>query len=159
MFVSPAPSLWLTLAFSAALCVSLLVRFWLATRQIRHVALNRQTVPPAFSAEISLSAHQKAADYTITKTRFGLLELALGSAVLLAWTLLGGLNALNQGLLEWLGGGMARQLASTDSVAHGIRRALLVVVGLGLMDGLQPAPVADLSDLHCAAVQQVPAPG
>ncbi|MBK6359012.1 MAG: M48 family metallopeptidase [Comamonadaceae bacterium] len=79
MFVSPAPSLWLTLAFSAALCVSLLVRFWLATRQIRHVALNRQTVPPAFSAEISLSAHQKAADYTITKTRFGLLELALGT--------------------------------------------------------------------------------
>ena len=127
MFVSPAPSLWLTLAFSAALCVSLLVRFWLATRQIRHVALNRQTVPPAFSAEISLSAHQKAADYTITKTRFGLLELALGSAVLLAWTLLGGLNALNQGLLEWLGGGMAQQLA--------------LLAGFALISGLIDLPL------------------
>jgi STE24 endopeptidase len=127
MFVSPAPSLWLTLAFSAALCVSLLVRFWLATRQIRHVALNRQTVPPAFSAEISLAAHQKAADYTITKTRFGLLELALGSAVLLAWTLLGGLNALNQGLLEWLGGGMAQQLA--------------LLAGFALISGLIDLPL------------------
>jgi STE24 endopeptidase len=95
---------------SAALCVSLLVRFWLATRQIRHVALNRQPCPPPLP-RISLAAHQKAADYTITKARFGLLELALGAAVLLAWTLLGGLNALNQGLLEWLGGGMAQQLA------------------------------------------------
>ena len=127
MFVSPAPSLWLTLAFSAALCVSLLVRFWLATRQIRHVALNRQTVPPAFSAEISLAAHQKAADYTITKTRFGLLELALGSAVLLAWTLLGGLNALNQGLLEWLGGVMAQQLA--------------LLAGFALISGLIDLPL------------------
>ncbi|HPL78045.1 MAG TPA: M48 family metallopeptidase, partial [Burkholderiaceae bacterium] len=127
MFVSPAPSLWLTLAFSAALCVSLLVRFWLATRQIRHVALNRQTVPHAFSAEISLSAHQKAADYTITKTRFGLLELALGSAVLLAWTLLGGLNTLNQGLLEWLGGGMAQQLA--------------LLAGFALISGLIDLPL------------------
>jgi STE24 endopeptidase len=111
MFPSMSPSLWLTLAFSGALCVSLTLRFWLATRQIRHVALNRQTVPSTFSAEISLAAHQKAADYTITKTRFGLLELALGSAVLLGWTLLGGLSALNQWLMEWLGGGMAQQLA------------------------------------------------
>ena len=106
-----SPSLWLTLAFSAALCASLMVRFWLATRQIRHVASHRHAVPQAFVADITLAAHQKAADYTVTKTRFALIELALGAAVLLGWTLLGGLNALNQGLMAWLGGGMVQQLA------------------------------------------------
>lgn len=104
-------SLWLTLAFAVALCISLALRFWLATRQIRHVAMNRPMVPRAFEEQITLEAHQRAADYTITKTRFGLIELALGAAVLLGWTLLGGLNVLNQFLMDALGGGMAQQLA------------------------------------------------
>jgi STE24 endopeptidase len=104
-------SLILTLAFAAVLLAGLLVKFWLASRQIRHVALHRDTVPAAFAQAITLAAHQKAADYTVAKARFGLLELAFGAAVLLAWTLLGGLEALNQALLAWLGGGMVQQLA------------------------------------------------
>jgi len=104
-------SLILTLAFAAVLLAGLLVKFWLASRQIRHVALHRDTVPAAFAQAITLAAHQKAADYTVAKARFGLLELAFGAAVLLAWTLLGGLDALNQALLAWLGGGMVQQLA------------------------------------------------
>ncbi len=108
---SLSPSLALTLAFAGALLVSLAVRFWLTTRQIRHVALHRDEVPAAFAAKITLAAHQKAAAYTITKARFGLLELALGAAVLLGWTLLGGLDALNQWLMAWMDGGMAQQLA------------------------------------------------
>jgi STE24 endopeptidase len=36
-----------------------------------------------------------AADYTLAKGRFGLLSTAFGTAVLLGWTLLGGLDALN----------------------------------------------------------------
>ncbi len=101
----------LTFCFAGALVAGLLVKFWLASRQIRHVALHRGEVPAAFTEAVSLAAHQKAADYTITKARFGLLELAVGAAVLLGWTLLGGLDALNQALLAWLGGGMAQQLA------------------------------------------------
>lgn len=101
----------LTLAFAAALVAAMVVKFWLATRQIRHVAQHRDTVPAAFAATVSLPAHQKAASYTVAKARFGLLELAFGTAVLLAWTLLGGLDALNQALLAWLGPGMAQQLA------------------------------------------------
>jgi len=106
-----AASYSLTLAFAAFLLAGLAVKFWLATRQIRYVARHRDAVPTPFAATVSLSAHQKAADYTITKTRFGLLELALGAAVLVGWTLLGGLDALNQVLLRWLGGGMTQQLA------------------------------------------------
>ncbi len=101
----------LTLAFAAFLLAGLAVKFWLASRQIRHVAGHRDSVPPMFQATVSLSAHQKAADYTIAKTRFGLLELAFGAAVLLGWTLLGGLDALNRALLAWLGAGMTQQLA------------------------------------------------
>ncbi len=101
----------LTLAFAAFLVAGLAVKFWLASRQIRHVAGHRDAVPAMFQQTVSLAAHQKAADYTIVKTRFGLLELAFGAAVLLGWTLLGGLDALNQLLRGWLGTGMVQQLA------------------------------------------------
>jgi STE24 endopeptidase len=110
-----SPSNTLTLAFCAAIVAGLLLKFWLASRQIRHVATHRQTVPPAFAHLVSLAAHQRAADYTITKARFGLLELAFGSAMLLVWTLLGGLDWLNQLLLARLGGGMPQQLALLGS--------------------------------------------
>ncbi|MGB4118395.1 MAG: M48 family metallopeptidase [Polaromonas sp.] len=91
-------SLIFTSVFAAVLVVGLLVRFYLATRQIRYVAQNRDAVPAAFADTISLASHQKAADYTITKARFGLLEMAFGAALLLGWTLLGGIDALNQAI-------------------------------------------------------------
>jgi STE24 endopeptidase len=52
------------------------VKFWLASRQVRHVAQHRDAVPAPFAGTVSLSAHQKAADYTIAKARVGLLETA-----------------------------------------------------------------------------------
>ncbi len=85
----------LTLCFATALVLSLALKFWLATRQIRHVAAHRHAVPPAFAGRVSLDAHQRAADYTLAKGRLGLLTTAFGSVVLLGWTLLGGLDTLN----------------------------------------------------------------
>ena len=85
----------LTLAFCAALLLSLLTQYWLTTRQMRHVAQHRGAVPSTFAASVPLAAHQRAADYTLAKGRFGLWTTALGAAVLLGWTLLGGLDALN----------------------------------------------------------------
>ena len=87
-----------TVVFSAALVLGMLTRFYLASRQIRHVAQHSSHVPDAFALTISLDSHQKAANYTITKARFGLLEMAFGAAVLLCWTLLGGIDALNQAI-------------------------------------------------------------
>ncbi|MGD9774498.1 M48 family metallopeptidase [Diaphorobacter sp.] len=106
-----APSTLTTLVFAALLLAGLALRLWLVSRQVRHVARHRGVVPAAFTHRIPLAAHQKAADYTIAKARFGLLEMALTTAVVLGWTLLGGLDALNQALLDWLGGGMVQQLA------------------------------------------------
>jgi STE24 endopeptidase len=105
------PSDTLTLIFALALTGSLLLKLWLATRQIRHVATHRDAMPPAFASTITLPAHQRAADYTVVKTRFGLIELAWGAALTLAWTLLGGLSALNNALLEAMGAGLWQQLA------------------------------------------------
>ena len=105
------PAYALTLAFSAFLVASLAVKFWLSTRQVRHVAQHRDGVPPLFARIVSLPAHQKAADYTIAKSRVGLLETAFGAAVLVGWTLLGGLDALNRLLVGWMGTGMGQQLA------------------------------------------------
>ncbi|MCU0941397.1 MAG: M48 family metallopeptidase [Hydrogenophaga sp.] len=106
-----------TALFCALLLLGLLTRTVLASRQIRHVARHRERVPAAFEGTIPLEAHRKAADYTIAKTRFGLLETAFGAALLVAWTLLGGLDALNQGLLGLMGPGMAQQLALVGAFA------------------------------------------
>ena len=104
-----------SLAFTAVFCtllvLGLLTRFALASRQIRHVARHRDQVPTPFDATIALDAHRKAADYTIAKARFGLLATAFETAVLIGWTLLGGLNALNLALLDLMGPSLWQQLA------------------------------------------------
>lgn len=115
-------SLIFTAVFCTLLVLGLVTRTVLASRQIRHVARHRDRVPAAFSGTIPLAAHQKAADYTIAKARFGMLELSLGAALLLGWTLLGGLDWLNRALLDALGGGMVQQLAllTTFSLIGGL---------------------------------------
>ncbi len=83
-----------TSLFLAVLTLSVAARFWLARRHIAHVHANRDQVPAEFAERIPLAAHQKAADYTITKSRFSLLALAIETVLLLALTLGGGLDAL-----------------------------------------------------------------
>lgn len=91
--------------FATALLLSVGLRVWLASRQVRHVARHRNAVPVAFSERVSLSAHQRAADYTVARVRLALLELALSTVVVLGFTLLGGLQVLHQALLALLPGG------------------------------------------------------
>jgi STE24 endopeptidase len=109
-----SPALTLSIVFALALVASMSIKFWLATRQMRHVAAHREQVPAPFAQRISLQAHQRAADYTLAKGRFGLLSMAFGAAVLLGWTLLGGLDLLNVTLRDAVQpqlGDMAYQLA------------------------------------------------
>lgn len=101
----------LSLAFASTISVVLLVKLWLMSRHVSHVARHRAQVPPDFVASVELPAHQKAADYTIAKARLGLIDLALGTGVVMGWTLLGGLHALNQALLAVMDAGMVQQLA------------------------------------------------
>ena len=108
--------LW-TSIFAFFLLAGMLLRLWLATRQIRHVARHRDQVPADFAQRIPLSAHQRAADYTLVKSRFGIIEMALHAVVVLGWTLLGGLDTLNHFLLDQMGGGMWQQIALLASFA------------------------------------------
>jgi STE24 endopeptidase len=84
-----------TLVFLCALMASLLTRLWLTGRQIRHVARHRAAVPSDFAGHVTLQAHQRAADYTIANQRFELIAIAWSTALLLGWTVLGGLDWLN----------------------------------------------------------------
>lgn len=85
-----------TLLFLAALGLSLFLRIWLALRHTGHVRAQRFQVPADFAAQITLEAHQKAADYTIAKTRLSLFHILLETAMLLTFTLGGGLEALGR---------------------------------------------------------------
>ena len=90
-----------TILFLAMLALSLLIRLWLSQRQISHIRAHRASVPDAFAGKISLDEHQKAADYTIAKTRFGRLPMFYDALLLLLWTLAGGLEWLNQTVLAY----------------------------------------------------------
>ena len=111
------PSLTLTILLAAALVANLFTKLWLSTRQVQHVSAHRAQVPAAFAQTISLEAHQKAADYTLAKSRIGLIDLGVDAMTLLGWTLLGGLDALNQVTLDWLGTGMTQQVVLVVSFA------------------------------------------
>lgn len=122
-------SLAFTVLFLTVLVAGLLARFYLTSRQIRHVAQHRNAVPAAFAATVSLQAHQKAADYTIAKARFGMLETAFAAALLLGWTLLGGIDALNQALIH-------SSLAAYGSLVS----QLALLAAFGLISGLLDLP-------------------
>jgi STE24 endopeptidase len=117
-----------TLAFAGFLTLNLLLKLWLAHRQIRHVAQHRDAVPEAFKEVISQQAHEKAADYTLAKLRLGHWDLAIDAGMLLVWTLLGGLGALDAWLMDVSGSGMLQQL--------------LLVMGFMLISGLVNLPLS-----------------
>lgn len=93
-----------TIIFLCLMGLSLLTELWLANRHIRHVTANRDAVPKAFQRKISLEDHRKAADYTIAHTRFGRIEDVYATALLMIWTVGGGLEWLDR-LVRSLGHG------------------------------------------------------
>lgn len=96
--------------FVSFLIATLALRFWLGSRHIRHVMAHRAAVPAEFAEKIPLYAHQKAADYTVARTKLGLYSLLFNAAVLIGFTLLGGLQWLSVTVHQLTGGGMIYQL-------------------------------------------------
>lgn len=105
-----------SLLFVAFLLLNVGLKYWLATRQIRHVAAHAGAVPAQFAERVSLEAHRRAAAYTIAKQRFGLLETAAGAGLLVALTLLGGLQAIADALAALLGRGFLFQVGVVAAV-------------------------------------------
>jgi len=97
--------------FVGFLLLTLVLQFWLASRHIRHILRHRAQVPAEFSSTITLNAHQKAADYSIAKTKFGMGLLLINTAVLIGFTFLGGLQWLANSLFKLNGNGMVYQIS------------------------------------------------
>ncbi len=106
-----------SLLFAAFVLATLMVKMWLSTRHIRYVAQHRAAVPEQFAQKIPLAAHQKAADYTIAKTQLKLVLLGVNAAVLIGFTLLGGLQWLSINLISFTGPGMLYQIGLIAAVA------------------------------------------
>ncbi len=109
--------------FLLALSLMIAIRVWLAWRQVSHVSAHRNAVPAQFVGKIELAAHQKAADYCVTRTRFGLIGLAVEIAILLTFTFGGGLQALDG---FWN--------SRLDGLAYGLAMIFSVMAISGLID-------------------------
>ena len=96
--------------FLILLTGTLLTRLWLARRHVRHVLGNRHQVPAPFRGKILLKAHRKAADYTVSKTRFAMVAGVIDALLLLGWTLGGGLEFLDQ---SWRAAGFNELVTGT----------------------------------------------
>jgi STE24 endopeptidase len=110
------PTLYFTVLFAIAVVAMVCTKLWLASRQIRFVAAHREQVPGQFAATIALTAHQRAADYTVERTRLTMIEIVVSAAVLIGLTLLGGVQALDLVISDWLGRGYVGQIALIAAV-------------------------------------------
>jgi STE24 endopeptidase len=86
----------LTSIFITVLISTTLIRIWLSSRHISYVQANRNLVPAAFSESIALDAHQKAADYSVAKSRLIINESLVQAALLLGLTVGGGLQLIDE---------------------------------------------------------------
>jgi len=118
----------LTVAFVALVTASLALQLWLARRHALHVASHRDTVPAAFADRVRLPAHQKAADYTVARTRLGMVEATVETVLLLALTVGGGLAAL----VAW----------TSDLPLPGLARDLALIVAVALIAGIVGLPLS-----------------
>ncbi|TDN68976.1 M48 family metallopeptidase [Paraburkholderia sp. BL10I2N1] len=110
------PTLYFTVLFVIAVVAMVATKLWLASRQTRFVAAHRNQVPSQFSGTIPLAAHQRAADYTVERTRLTMMEIVVSAVVLIGLTLLGGVQALDLAVSDWLGRGYAGQIALVAAV-------------------------------------------
>ena len=120
-----------TVVFLILLAASLALQLWLARRHALHVAAHRDAVPTAFADRVRLPAHQKAADYTVARTRLGMIEVIVETALLVALTVGGGLAVL----VRWTG----------DLPLPGLARDLALIVAVAVISGIVALPFSYVS--------------
>ena len=120
-----------TVIFLILLAASLALQLWLARRHALHVAAHRDAVPPAFADRVRLPAHQKAADYTVARTRLGMIEVIVETALLVALTVGGGIAAL----VAWTG----------DLPLPVLARDLALIVAVVVISGVVALPFSYVS--------------
>lgn len=117
-----------TTVFLAFLSATVLIRLWLGRRHITFMQAHRHQVPAAFAASISLDAHQKAADYSSAKTRLMMIEGVVQATLLLAFTL--------GGALQWLDDSWRAALPD-----HALLRGVLVILSAFVISSIVEIPL------------------
>ncbi|MBA3695921.1 MAG: M48 family metallopeptidase [Methylotenera sp.] len=117
----------LTLIFTALLVTTTGIRIWLGRRHIAYVQRHRNQVPAAFNGNITLDSHQKAADYSATKTKLVIIEAVVQALLLAVLTLGGGLQWIDSIWSEFL-------------VSQSIIRGALVICSALLVSSLMDLP-------------------
>ncbi len=112
-----------SLSFIVALLLMCGCRLWLTQRQMNCVMAHRAAVPADFADRIDLGAHQRAADYTLARSRFGRLCLVVEVCLLLLLTFGGGLQAIHDFWSPRL-----------DDLAYGVAVILSVVLISAVVD-------------------------
>lgn len=117
----------LTALFLSLLVLTTVTRVWLGRRHINYMQAHRSQVPIAFDGNISLDAHQKAADYSSAKTRLVIIEGVAQAILLVLFTLGGGLQWLDSAWRGWM-------------PDQQIMRGALVILSAFLISGLVDLP-------------------
>ena len=112
-----------TLLFLGCLLLTFVTRLWLKLRHIRHIRANRHAVPADFADSITLAAHQKAADYTVDRNKSAIFGIFVEGALLLAFTLGGG--------LAWLHDFWSQRL---DGLSYGLAMIFSVMLISSVID-------------------------
>jgi STE24 endopeptidase len=86
---------WLTPLFLIVLTLATATRLWLSSRQVAAVRAHRDRVPAPFAEAISLADHQKAADYTVARTKLSSVDAVVGALAIVALTVGGGIAAVD----------------------------------------------------------------
>lgn len=120
-----------TFIFVIALVFTSLARLWLARRHLAHIAAHRAAVPEAFRERIPLADHQKAADYTTAKTRFAMFCILFDAALLLAFTLGGGIQFL---------AGLCNAGLHNIGIGSPLAQGVATIVAVLLLSSLLEAP-------------------
>ena len=112
-----------TLVFLAFFVLTLLTRLWLKWRHIGFVTAHRDAVPTDFAERIALPEHQKAADYTVDRSKTAIFSTLVEAVLLLAFTLGGGLAVLHD---FWS--------LRLDGLAYGLAMIFSVMIISGVID-------------------------
>ena len=125
--MASTPSYTLSILFISLVVLTTLTRIWLGNRHISFVQKHRNEVPKAFSKDISIEAHQKAADYTSAKTKLVIAESLVQAALLLTFTLGGGLQWIDYVCRDFM-------------PEHEMLRGALVILSALIISGIIDAP-------------------
>ena len=94
------------LAILAAIVLSGVLGLYLLYRQAAAVAANRERVPAGFAGAISGEDHQRAAAYTLARTRLAMAQTAFDSLIAVVWLMVL-LGPLYEGVARWIAPGLS----------------------------------------------------